>query len=225
MIKINLLPHREARRKANKIAFYRWLVLAAMFGGVVVLVVFLYYQAKIADQESRNHLLKSEIAKLDTQIAQIATLKQEIEALKARQQAVEDLQSDRNQPVYLMDEMVKQVPEGVYLSSFTQEGQKVTVVGYAQSNERLSELLRNLAGRSEWLESPNLLYSNFKVLGTGRDSKRVYEFSMNFTIKRPRDKEKAKEKGAAAGIPEASNNAAGAIPKTPAAAPGAASKP
>jgi len=155
MIRINLLPHREEKRKQRKAAFLRMLVLSAVLGLAVVLAASGYFAAQIANQTQRNEFIKAENAKLDEQIKEIATLKQEIEALKARQQAVEDLQSDRNQPVYLMDELVKQAPEGIYLKSFKQDGQRVALNGYAQSNERVSELLRNLGNNSPWLERPD----------------------------------------------------------------------
>lgn len=190
MIRINLLPHREARRKQNKNAFIRMLVLAAVFGGVVVLAVGVFISNKISDQTLRNTYITEENKRLDKQIAEIASLKDDIEALKARQQAVEDLQSDRNQPVYLLDELVKQVPEGVFLRNFKQEGQKVSMAGVAQSNERVSELLHNFTYNSSWLEHPELVESKSSSMGQGRDNKRVYEFTMSVGIKRLRDKDK-----------------------------------
>ncbi|MDB5773502.1 MAG: PilN protein, partial [Burkholderia sp.] len=155
MIKINLLPHREERRKQRKAAFFRLLAISALAGAGIALGIGGYIAAQIANQDQRNAFITAENARLDAQIKEIATLKQEIEALKARQQAVEDLQSDRNQPVYLMDELVKQVPEGIYLRSFKQENQRVVLNGVAQSNERVSELLRNLGNSSPWLERPD----------------------------------------------------------------------
>lgn len=134
MVRINLLPHREARRKERRTAFVAMLIAAVFAGGLLVLAVGGVIATRIAGQNERNAFIQAENAKLDVQIREIATLKQEIEALKARQQAVEDLQSDRNQPVYLMDELVRQVPEGTYLRSFKQAGQRVTLNGYAQSN-------------------------------------------------------------------------------------------
>ena len=130
--------------------------------------------------------------------------------MKARQQAVEDLQSDRNQPVYLMDELVKQVPEGVYLNSLKQEGQRVALNGYAQSNERVSELLRNLGNNSAWLERPDLIeIRSANIGGTGRDSKRVFAFTVNVGIKRPSDKDAKDAAGApAAGTPKTAAAAA-----------------
>ena len=187
MIRINLLPHREERRKQRKNAFIAMLAVAVVVGGLVVLLVGMVIANKISAQTERNSFIKAENAKLDNEIKEIATLKAEIEALKARQQAVEDLQSDRNQPVYLMDELVKQVPEGVYLRAFKQEGQRVVLNGYAQSNERVSELLRNLSNNSPWLERPDLI--EIKVAPVGKDAKRVFDFTVNVGIKRPRDKD------------------------------------
>jgi type IV pilus assembly protein PilN len=187
MVKINLLPHREARRKERKTAFVAMLIAAVFAGGLLVLLVGGVIATRIADQNERNAFIKDENAKLDVQIKEIATLKQEIEALKARQQAVEDLQSDRNQPVFLMDELVKQVPEGIYLRSFKQSGQRVALNGYAQSNERVSELLRNLGNASPWLERPDLVEIRAATIGQGKDVRKVFEFTVNVGIKRPRD--------------------------------------
>ncbi|WP_292934294.1 PilN domain-containing protein [Noviherbaspirillum sp.] len=204
MIRINLLPHREETRKQRKIAFYRLLAMSALMGLAIVLVVGGVIGAQISNQNQRNSFIKAENAKLDEQIKEIGTLKQEIDGLKARQQAVEDLQSDRNQPVYLMDELVKQVPEGIYLRSFKQENQRVVLSGYAQSNERVSELLRNLSNNSPWLERPDLVEIRSASVGQGKDSKRVFDFTVNVGIKRPRDKDQA-----------ASGKAAGVAPKRP----------
>jgi type IV pilus assembly protein PilN len=189
MIRINLLPHREAKRKQNKNAFYRLLVLAGVFGILVVIAVAAFIATKISDQDQRNAYFKGENKKLDEQIAEIATLEDDITALKARQAAVEDLQSDRNQPVYLLDELVKQVPEGVFLRSFKQDGQRVSMVGVAQSNERVSELLHNFSNNSPWLERPELGESKAGNIGQGRDAKKVFEFTMSVSIKRLRDKD------------------------------------
>ena len=187
MVRINLLPHREARRKERKTAFVAMLIAAVFVGGLLVLAVGGVIATRIAGQNERNAFIQAENAKLDVQIKEIATLKQEIEALKARQQAVEDLQSDRNQPVYLMDELVRQVPEGTYLRSFKQAGQKVTLNGYAQSNERVSELLRNLGNASPWLERPDLVEIRAATIGTGKDLRKTFEFTVNVGIKRSRE--------------------------------------
>lgn len=201
MIRINLLPHREEKRKRRKEAFLRLLALAGVAGLAGVIAVGGIIASQIAGQNQRNDFIRGENAKLDTQIKEIASLKEEIDALKARQQAVEDLQSDRNQPVYLMDELVKQTPEGIYLRSFKQEGQRVALTGYAQSNERVSELLRNLGNNSPWLERPDLVEIRSATVGQAKDMKKVYAFTVNVGIKRPRDKEAAmdgKQQAAAA---------------------------
>jgi type IV pilus assembly protein PilN len=196
MIRINLLPHREEKRKQRKAEFVKMLVLCALVGGGIVFLGGTYMAAKIDNQNEMNNLIKAENTKLDAQIKEIATLKQEIEALKARQQAVEDLQADRNQPVYLMDELVAQTPEGVYLRSFKQDNQRVVLTGHAQSNERVSELLRNLGNNSPWLERPDLIEIRSAALGQGKDAKKVFEFTVNVGIKRPRDKEALPAPGA-----------------------------
>ncbi len=217
MIKINLLPHREAKRKQRKNAYFAMLAFSAVIGLVTVLVVGAFIANSIANQTQRNNFITAENKRLDGEIKEVATLKQEIEALKARQQAVEDLQSDRNQPVYLMDELVKQVPEGVYLNSFKQDGQRVALNGYAQSNERVSELLRNLGNNSAWLERPDLIEIRSATIGTGRDSKHVFAFTVNVGIKRPSDKDAkdtaATPKTAAAGTATAAAGGAAAAPK------------
>ncbi|MBY0243020.1 MAG: PilN domain-containing protein [Burkholderiaceae bacterium] len=193
MIRINLLPHREEKRKQKKTAFYALMVFGVLIGAAIVLVVGGYNARAIAIQDQRNKAIQDAIAVLDKKIAEIATLKQEIEALKARQQAVEDLQGDRNQPVYLLDELVKHTPSGVYLKSFKQDGQRVIVQGYAQSQERVSELLRNVSSVSPWLEKPDLVEVKATGLGQGKTAKKVVEFNMIVGIKRPRDKDQPDE--------------------------------
>jgi type IV pilus assembly protein PilN len=212
MIRINLLPHREEKRKQRKNAFFMMLTLFGIVGGVVVLVVGIAIANNISNQNQRNDFIKAENTKLDSQISEIAALKDEIAALKARQQAVEDLQSDRNQPVYLMDELVKQIPEGMYIRSFKQEGQRVELSGYAQSNERVSELLRNLGNNSQWLEHPELNGIQFATMGQGKEAKRVADFSITVAIKRPRDKEKEQQARTVGAAPAPVVNAA---PKKP----------
>ena len=189
MIRINLLPHREARRKQEKAAFLGLLTLCAIVGAGVVLAVGGYNARQMSIQDERNRLISTATAELDKKIVEIATLKQEIEALKARQQAVEDLQGDRNQPVYLMDELVKQTPEGVYLKAFKQDGQRVSLNGYAQSQERVSQFLRNLAGASPWLEKPELIEVRAAPVEKGKSNRKVVEFTLIVGIKRPRDKD------------------------------------
>jgi len=201
MIKINLLPHREAKRKQKQKEFVTMLALSAILGAVIVLAVGALFSSRLSDQEARNSFIKTENTRLDSQIKEVADLKQEIEALKARQQAVEDLQSDRNQPVHLMDELVTQVPEGVYLKSLKQDAQRIVLNGYAQSNERVSELLRNLGNNSAWLERPDLVEIRSVGIGQGKDAKKVFEFTINVGIKRPRDQEVASDAKGKASAP------------------------
>ena len=186
MIRINLLPHREAKRKQKQTAFTALLALGAVAGVALVLLVGGYNTSRILVQNVRNQVLKNANAELDKKISKIASLKAEIEALKARQQAVEDLQGDRNQPVYLLDELVRQTPEGVYLKSFKQDGQRVLLNGYAQSQERVAELLRNLSGNSPWLERPDLTEVRAATLAQSKTGRKVVEFTLNVAIKRAR---------------------------------------
>ena len=216
MIKINLLPHREAKRKLKKNAFVALLALGGILGVAVVLVVGGYNASRISIQNERNLVLKDANAELDKKIAAIATLKQEIEALKARQQAVEDLQGDRNQPVYLLDELVKQAPSGVYLKGFKQDGQRVTLSGVAQSQERVAELLRNLGGASPWLERPELTEVRAVALAQGKTGRKVVEFTLAVGIKRPRDKDNVKD--------NVMDNARGAAKPGAAPVPGASAR-
>jgi type IV pilus assembly protein PilN len=185
VILINLLPHREEKRRQRKRAYFISLGLSALVGAAVVLVWYSVLQQMNSAQESRNAFLKAEIARLDTQIKDIATLRAEIDALKARQKAVEDLQTDRNVPVYLLNELVKQTPEGVYLTSIRQNGQVVTLSGVAQTNERVSEFLRNGLYNSAWLERPELVeIKASNVNAASRDQRRLFDFLMRVTIKR-----------------------------------------
>jgi type IV pilus assembly protein PilN len=190
--RINLLPHRVERRKRARQHF---LVLAGgtgIVGALVVVAMHTFYAAKIDTQTERNRFLKSEIAKLDKEIAEINKLKDEIAALLARKQVIETLQADRAQTVHLLDEMVRQMPEGVYLKSVVQRGMSVNLVGYAQSNARVSTLMRNIES-SPWLTNPGLV----EVKATSVAKRRVSEFNLNFQLKRaeaPKDAGKAPPK-------------------------------
>lgn len=191
VILINLLPHREASRKRRKESFYATLGAAALLGGLVAGAAYLWFQAQIERQQSKNAYVQSEIVKLEAEIKEISTLQAEITALRARQQAVEDLQGDRNLPVHLLNELVRQLPDGVYLSSMKQDNQTVTLQGMAQSNERVSELLRNLGNNSPWLVKPELVeITAANVNLSPRDQRRVASFTMRIGVKRPTDAEK-----------------------------------
>jgi type IV pilus assembly protein PilN len=204
VILINLLPHREAARKRKREAFYATLGLSALAGGVISGAIFLWYAAQISDQQAKNTVLSSEIKRLEGQIKDIASLQQEIAGLRARQQAVEDLQADRNMPVYLLNELVSQLPDGVYITSLKQDNQSVSLLGVAQSNERVSELLRNLGNNSPWLTRPELVEI---VAGTvalsPRDQRRVANFNIRVRLMRASEAQKAAAPAGAASAPAA----------------------
>jgi len=197
VILINLLPHREAARKRRRDLFNVSLGASALLGGLIAGTIFLWYQAAITSQQSNNTLLDTELKKLEAQIKDIATLESEIAALRARQ-AVEDLQSDRNLPVHLLTQLVNQLPDGVYVNKMTQQDQSVTLNGVAQSNERVSELLRNLANNTPWFAKPELIEI---VSGTAaisaKEQKRVANFVIKVRLVRASEAEKNAAKAAA----------------------------
>ena len=208
---INLLPHREERRRLKKIAFFAGLGVAAFIGVAIVGFWYLVVQQLISAQQQRNAFLQAEISKLDVQIKDIASLKSDIASLKARQKAVEDLQIDRNVPVHVLNELVKQVPEGIYITAIKQEGQLLNVAGIAQTQERVSELLRNTAYNSEWLVKPELIESKAAtVQSANKEQKRLFDFSVRLTIKRPQDAPASQPSSAALAIPAAASAAASA---------------
>jgi type IV pilus assembly protein PilN len=188
MILINLLPHREEARKRRKDAFYVSLGIAALIGGVVCGLVYAAYQAQISAQSDKNTFLKAEIKKLENEIKEVSTLQAEIAALRARQGAVESLQADRNLPVYLLTELVQQLPDGVYVSSMKQDNVTLNLLGTAQSQERVSELLRNLANNSQWFVRPELIeITASSVSLSPRDQRRVFNYSVRVQIRKPAD--------------------------------------
>ena len=192
MILVNLLPHREAARRRKRELFFVALGVAAVVGGLICGGVYSWYQAQLTLQISKNKVLKSEITILDERIKDIATLQQEISALRARQTAVEDLQGNRNLPVYLLNELVKQLPDGVFITSLKQESQVVQLAGVAQSNERVSELLRNLGNNSPWLTKPELIeITAGSIALTPRDQRRVSNFTLRVSLTRASDQPKA----------------------------------
>jgi type IV pilus assembly protein PilN len=173
VILVNLLPHREAARKRRRELFFASLGAAAIAGVLISAGIYSWYLAQIDEQKAKNNFLKTEITRLEGQIKDIATLQAEIAALRARQIAVEDLQGNRNMPVYLLAEMVKQLPDGVYINSMKQDNQSVLIVGVAQSNERVSELLRNFGNNSPWLTKPELVEITAGTIAlTPRDQRR-----------------------------------------------------
>jgi len=183
IVRINLLPHREQKRQRQKQAFYLMTGVSVVAGAALVLLVWSVLEGYIDAQKGRNKLIADENHRLDAQIKEIATLRQEIEALRARQKAVEDLQADRNEPVYLLDELTRQTPEGIYLRSIKQEDRKVTVAGWAASNERVSEFLRNLTNNGRYVERPELIEIKLAAQSPDGIQRRLFDFSMNFYMK------------------------------------------
>lgn len=191
MILINLLPHREAARKRRRDIFNVSLGASALAGGIVAGAIFLWFQTAISLQQNNNFVLDTEIKKLEAQIKDIASLEQEIAALRARQQAVEDLQSDRNLPVHLLTELVNQLPDGVFISKMVQLDQIVTLNGTAQSNERVSELLRNLGNNTPWFAKPELIEIIAGTVPVSRtEQRRVSNFVIRVRLVRSSEAEK-----------------------------------
>ena len=192
MILINLLPHREAARKRRREMFQATMVAAALVGLAIAGLVYWWFQMMITNQQDKNNYLRGETQALERQIKEIATIEEEIAALQARQKAVEDLQSDRNLPVHLLNELVQQLPDGVYVTSLKQADQVVTMQGMAQSNERVSEMLRNLSNNTPWLAKPELV----EIIATNlalspKDQRRVASFNLRFRLVRSSEAQKS----------------------------------
>ena len=196
MIRINLLPWREARRKAHNLQFFILMGMVAGLAAAIVLLVHGYYATRISTQTERNRFLKDENAKLDKEIDEIKKLKEEIQALLSRKQVIETLQADRAQTVYLLEQLVRQTPDGVYLRTVRQTGSKVNLTGYAQSNARVSTLMRNFEA-SPYLEKPDLV----EIKAATVNNKRLSEFTMNVSIKRLQTETEAKGQAGKAAPP------------------------
>ena len=189
MIRINLLPHRELKRGARQRQFY---IQAGMVAGLGVLIVFLVHSvisARISYQTERNRYLEREITVLDIQIDEIKKLKEQIQVLLARKKVVEALQTDRAEAVHMLDQLVRQLPDGVYLKSIRETGNRVDLDGYAQTNARVSTLLRNLES-TPWFESPNLV----EIKAVTQGNSRLSEFILNFRITRAKQEAKPASK-------------------------------
>lgn len=184
MILINLLPHRELARKRRKEQFVVHAVLAAVLGACVSVLIHTTVQSLVDAQRARNAYLEDETKKLDGKIKDIAGLQAEIVSLKARQSAVENLQSDRNTPVHLLDELVAKLPEGIYLTTVKQENQTVQLAGIAQSQERVSELLRNL-NAGKWLTRPELVeIVSVAQSASSREGRKGFSFVLRVALVR-----------------------------------------
>ena len=203
MIRVNLLPHREERRKAQRKQLGILAGMVAVLGIAIAVLVHGVIAGYIAIQADRNEFLKKENTKLDKEIEEIKKLKDEIAALLSRKQVIERLQAERSQSVNLLDQLVRQVPDGVYLKTVKQTGLRVNLTGYAQSNARVSTLMRNF-GSSPYLENPDLV----EIRSATINNKRISEFTMNVNIKRPQLEEAGK--AAAANAVQALNARIGA---------------
>ena len=194
MIRVNLLPYREERRKAQRKQLGVLAGMVTALGIAIVVLVHGVIAGYIAIQTDRNDFLKKENTKLDKEIEEIKKLKDEIAALLSRKQVIERLQAERSQSVNLLDQLVRQVPDGVYLKTLRQQGLRVALTGYAQSNARVSTLMRNF-GSSPYLENPDLV----EIRAATVNNKRISEFVMNVSIKRPQLEDASKAGKAAPG--------------------------
>ena len=198
MILINLLPHREVARKRRKEAFQATMFASFLVGLAIAGLIYWWFQVMITAQQDRNRFLQSEIKVLEEQIKEIANIEDEITALRARQKAVEDLQADRNLPVHLLNELVRQIPEGVYVTSIKQTDQVIAMQGSAQSNERVSEMLRNLSDNTPWLSKPELVeIVAGNIALAAKDQRRVFNFNLRFRLMRTGEVQKNKDAASA----------------------------
>ncbi len=207
-VRINLLPHREQKRIARQRQFVSLAVMLSILALGIVGLVHFVLATQIEQQNSRNALLKTEIAKLDEQIKEIDKLREQIAQVLARKTVVETLQSNRNEAVHLLDQLARQLPDGIYLRSVRQSGTKVTLIGYAQSNARVSTLMRNVEA-SPWLAQPELVEIKLvPVPGqpgarTGQATDRINEFTLNLQVKRAAPPSEARPTGNALPNPAA----------------------
>jgi type IV pilus assembly protein PilN len=205
MIRVNLLPHREEKRRRRQQRFMVLAGIAAIFGLMVAGGVYAFLDNQVSEQQANVKYMQGEIAKLDKEIEEIRKIREETASLLAKKQVVENLQANRSEPVQLLDQLLRQLPDGVYLKSIRQQGPKVNITGYAQSNARVSTLMRNL-GASPYLENPELV----EIKGAPAPDKtgnRVNEFNMNISIKRTQPEGAATKGGAAKGAPAAAKPA------------------
>jgi len=192
MIRINLLPHRIAKRRQRRRQFYALAGSMVLLGALIGFGVHMVYTAHIEDQEARNAFLKEEIVRLDREIAEIRRLREQIDAMLARKQVIESLQGARAETVHLFNELAQRLPDGVYLKSVKQTGRQVRVVGLAQSNARVSHFMRNVEA-SAFLEQPRLI----EAKAVTQDNRRLSEFSLDIAIRPPVQAEPEGAAGAA----------------------------
>lgn len=199
MMRINLLPHREEKRKARQKQFGLLAGVAAVLALVAAGLLWFVFESQVENQKGRNKYMNDEIAKLEKQIDEIKRIREETASLLSKKQVVEGLQSNRSEPVYLLDQLLRQLPEGLYLKTIKQTGIKINVTGYAQSNARVSAFMRNIEA-SPFLENPNLV----EIKAVTVANQRANEFSLDFSIKRAKadDGRGSPKKGGAANVPE-----------------------
>jgi type IV pilus assembly protein PilN len=188
-IRVNLLPHREIKRAARRRQF-NYLLLAALVLAVgIVGLGQAWISASLANQDERNAFLETEITKLDAQIKEIKKIKEETRTLLERKQVVETLQSNRTEVVHLFDEIIRVLPEGLYVKSVKQTGDVIELTGYTQSSARVSTLMRNLED-SPWFERPTLIEIKAAVV----NNLRANEF--NLTVKQTKQQADGEKQGA-----------------------------
>lgn len=187
MIRINLLPHRAEKRRARQVQFAALGVISVVLGALLVGFVHVAITTQISHQERRNGYLKQEIAVLDKQINEIKKLREQTQSLLVRKDAVEKLQSDRSDVVHLLDQMLRILPDGVYLKTLKQTGNKINLAGYAQSNARISTLMRAVED-SPWLDSPALV----EIRASSAGGSRVSEFTLTFNLTKAKEMDAAK---------------------------------
>jgi len=210
MIRVNLLPHREVRRKARQQQFAILAGITAVFALAIVGLLWTLFNAQVENQKERNRFMGDEIAKLDKQIEEIKRIREETASLLSKKQVVESLQLNRSEPVQLLDQMLRQLPEGLYLKSIKQAGNKVNVTGYTQSQARVSAFMRNIEA-SPFLENPNLI----EIKAVTVNLVRANEFNLDFFVKRAKPEGAKGGPAAKAGAP--AKAAPVAAPVTPAA--------
>lgn len=177
MMRINLLPHRELKRKARQQQFAVLSGLTVAAGVLIIWGVHEMVVGKISQQQARNQYLQNEITLLDRQIAEIKLIREKIQQLVSRKQIVESLQADRVKVVHMLDQVARRIPDGVNLKNFKQDEQHLHLSGYAQSNAWVSTLMRNLDA-SPWFESPLLI----EIKAATIDGKRLNEFDLNVRL-------------------------------------------
>lgn len=192
MIRVNLLPHREEKRKDRRQQFYATIILISILGGLIWFVGYGIINGYISNQDNKNNFLKSQIADLDKEIDEIKRLKEQTDALLSRKRIIETLQANRAETVHLFNELVRQIPAGIYLKSIKQTGAKINLVGYAQSNSRVSTMMRNLEA-SPLLERPDLVEIQSMNVG----NRRLNQFNLNIFITRQSTDDDKKSKAVA----------------------------